>query len=300
MARKTTSGGTRVMPHEAFEAAKFGGLVSRAQSLVLRTRKASALFLERELSVSYAMARRVLDRLERNGIVGPQKDRLSREVLKPKDYFSARKDLALPKKHTGRPTRAEQLLPAAKKAILQHRRASIGFLEEQFQISVTVAMQILELLEREGFVGPTVKRRPRPILAGGTTDIASGRPSKVQKLLQRARQLVLGSQKATIPYLRRQLHIGRRTAREILNILEQEGLVGPASRGGKREILERTTGSKKLRATETPNSFDLVRVERMITALGEENNLARILRALIDDSMELADLKAQLRKLAQK
>lgn len=60
-------------------------LYEQAQVLVMQAEKASASYLQRRLSVGYARAARLLDLLEKNGVIGPANGAKPREILMKSD-----------------------------------------------------------------------------------------------------------------------------------------------------------------------------------------------------------------------
>jgi len=62
-------------------------MYEQAARLVVRTRKASASFIQRKLRLGYARAARLLDAMEQQGLVGPAQGSRGREVLVPPNYF---------------------------------------------------------------------------------------------------------------------------------------------------------------------------------------------------------------------
>jgi len=60
-------------------------LYSEAKNLVIRRGKASTSFLQRRLSIGYNRAARIMEELEKDGIVGPQKGSKARDVLLGKE-----------------------------------------------------------------------------------------------------------------------------------------------------------------------------------------------------------------------
>jgi S-DNA-T family DNA segregation ATPase FtsK/SpoIIIE len=60
-------------------------LYADAKKIILESRKASASFLQRRMRIGYARAARILDMLERNGIIGPPRGSKPREILIKKE-----------------------------------------------------------------------------------------------------------------------------------------------------------------------------------------------------------------------
>lgn len=59
-----------------------GDVYENAKQLVLQTGKASASLIQRRLSIGYARASRILDRLEEDGIIGTAEGAKTRDILK--------------------------------------------------------------------------------------------------------------------------------------------------------------------------------------------------------------------------
>ncbi len=58
-----------------------------AARLVVKTRKASASYVQRRLHLGYTRAARLIDMMEEEGLVGPLQGSKGREILVPADYF---------------------------------------------------------------------------------------------------------------------------------------------------------------------------------------------------------------------
>jgi len=63
-------------------------MYDQAVRMVVETRKASASYIQRRLRLGYTRSARLLDMMEKEGIVGPLAGSKGREVLVPKGYFS--------------------------------------------------------------------------------------------------------------------------------------------------------------------------------------------------------------------
>ncbi len=81
---------------EPIEGARGGGeagdadddLFDEASRLVVQERMASASFLQRRMRIGFSRASRLIDMMEREGLLGPPQGSKPREVLVPRDYFS--------------------------------------------------------------------------------------------------------------------------------------------------------------------------------------------------------------------
>jgi len=62
-------------------------MYDQAARMVVDTRKASASYIQRRLRLGYTRSARLLDMMEKEGIVGPLAGSKGREVLVPKEYF---------------------------------------------------------------------------------------------------------------------------------------------------------------------------------------------------------------------
>ena len=63
-------------------------MYDQAARMVVETRKASASYIQRRLRLGYTRSARLLDMMEKEGIVGPPAGSKGRDVLVPKDHFS--------------------------------------------------------------------------------------------------------------------------------------------------------------------------------------------------------------------
>ncbi|HOC41484.1 MAG TPA: DNA translocase FtsK 4TM domain-containing protein [Thermoanaerobaculales bacterium] len=63
-------------------------MYEHAARLVVKTRKASASYIQRRLHLGYTRSARLLDMMEREGLVGPLAGSKGREVLVPETYFA--------------------------------------------------------------------------------------------------------------------------------------------------------------------------------------------------------------------
>ncbi len=63
-------------------------LFDQAARLVVQERQASASFLQRRMRVGFSRAARLIDMMEREGLLGPQQGSKPRDVLVPQNYFT--------------------------------------------------------------------------------------------------------------------------------------------------------------------------------------------------------------------
>ncbi|MBI3588885.1 MAG: Rrf2 family transcriptional regulator [Candidatus Liptonbacteria bacterium] len=111
--------------------------------------------------------------------------------------------------------------------------------------------------------------------------------------------LLAGRENVSINPLAKHLHVSRPIASRILYLLEKEGLVeGPAG-PRPRIVLASTSSPAKSDAKPPlpPLEYRIRKVEALIRTIGEGSELARILRSLTDEAIELRDIKLGLRGL---
>jgi S-DNA-T family DNA segregation ATPase FtsK/SpoIIIE len=60
----------------------------------------------------------------------------------------------------------DELLPAAKKVIIESQKASASLLQRRLRVGYARAARLLDILEEQGFIGPADGAKPREILAG--------------------------------------------------------------------------------------------------------------------------------------
>ncbi len=142
-------------------------LTQRAKSVVMSHRRASVGLLRRELGVTWAIGKELITRLEKGGVVGPERPKTSRKVLVLTDIRSTGKD---PRhvKPVYPNTKANRLMGQARRVILKHRKTSCVFLQSQLGICKGTAKKILDRLEADGFVGPGIRGHERQILGEET------------------------------------------------------------------------------------------------------------------------------------
>ena len=58
-----------------------------AARMVVKTRKASASYIQRRLRLGYTRSARLLDMMEKEGLVGPLAGSKGRELLVPENFF---------------------------------------------------------------------------------------------------------------------------------------------------------------------------------------------------------------------
>ena len=63
-------------------------LFDEASRLVVSERQASASFLQRRMRIGFSRAARLVDIMEREGLLGPPQGSKPRDILVPPDYFA--------------------------------------------------------------------------------------------------------------------------------------------------------------------------------------------------------------------
>jgi DNA segregation ATPase FtsK/SpoIIIE-like protein len=123
------------------------------------------------------------------------------------------------------------------------RRASNMIVQKRFGIPYQRAIAILDLLEKNGVVGPVNGAVQRAVLItrndltedefnfNKTEDEYGG-----DDLYPTAKELVIRSQKASASFLQRRMGVGYARAAKLLDILEQNGVIGPSNGASPRDV----------------------------------------------------------------
>ena len=72
---------------KSFEESSADPLFQEAIDIIYQTQKASASYLQRRLGIGYNRAARIIEEMEKMGIVGPQKGAKAREIIGTKPEF---------------------------------------------------------------------------------------------------------------------------------------------------------------------------------------------------------------------
>lgn len=158
-------------PVEQNPEAEFEKLVQRGKDIVVKHRRASIGLLQLKMGLDWSRAKEVINQLEKDGIVGPNRPKTSRQVLiLPRDEKPTAKK---PGRKGGKP---EELAEKAKLLILEHRNATYEFLQQKLGTGALTTKRILDILERQGVVSPGTRGQPRRILIEGGGSSASTTP----------------------------------------------------------------------------------------------------------------------------
>jgi S-DNA-T family DNA segregation ATPase FtsK/SpoIIIE len=129
----------------------------------------------------------------------------------------------------------DPLFEQAKEMVVRKQKASATFLQRSLKVGFARASNLLEDLEEAGVVGPEPKKRrtkPRGVLW------TSGEVGSEDPLFEEAKEVVVRKQKGSATYLQRRLKVGYARALNLLDALEEAGVVGPEQGTKPREVLQ--------------------------------------------------------------
>lgn len=212
-----------------------------AVQLVLETRQASTSMLQRRLRVGYNQAARMIEMMEHEGIVGPSDGVKPREVLgrNERAHNDVPQDLL-----------AREFEESVERA-METMQASISMLHRMLRGAYRRgAAHMVELMEQEGIVSLSDGCKLRELLRGNRhahNDVSEGEvdendqeSAELDELGEKydeAVELVLETRQASISMLQRRLRVGYNRAARMIEMMEQEGIVGPSDGVKPREVL---------------------------------------------------------------
>ncbi len=151
--------------------------------------------------------------------------------------------------HSNQPSAIDehQLYTAARALVVETQKASTSMLQRVLRIGYSHAASLINSLETNGIIGPPNSSNPRevfldrekldeiedeeeekensPVLTGDHDD-----------LYEEAKALVLEAGKSSTSYIQRRLRIGYTRAAFIQDLLEKNGVVGPANGAEPRSV----------------------------------------------------------------
>lgn len=126
-------------------------LYIQAKRLVVQQQKATIVMLQRELQVSNLRAGRIIDQLEKDGVIGAARGSQPRKVLLPNyDWMYSNPTL-------------EEVIQATK-LVVASQLASTSFIQRKLQMGYNRSAQIIDRLEEAGVVGPFQSKSVRDVL----------------------------------------------------------------------------------------------------------------------------------------
>jgi|GEM_PF-4035486 len=151
---------------------------------------------------------------------------------------------------------AHQQYLSARALVVEVGKCSTSFLQRILRIGYSNAARLVDLLEENGIVGPQDGSRPRDVhmsveslreieereyeaqerqweIANPSADIDS---DDEDDLYEEAKQAVIEAGKASTSYLQRKLRVGYSRAGRLMDMLEENSVIGPAKGSEPREI----------------------------------------------------------------
>jgi S-DNA-T family DNA segregation ATPase FtsK/SpoIIIE len=147
---------------------------------------------------------------------------------------------------------------AARALVVEVGKCSTSFLQRILRIGYSNAARLVDLLEENGVVGPQDGSRPRGILI--TLDMleeiensesetlekqwelnnpdASNDSDNEDDLYEEAKKVVIEAGKASTSYLQRKLRVGYSRSARLIDMLEENGVIGPADGSKPRPVAE--------------------------------------------------------------
>jgi DNA segregation ATPase FtsK/SpoIIIE-like protein len=136
----------------------FDDLYDEAKEKVLKARKASTSYLQRALGIGYSRACNLIDKLEKEKIIGPNQGAKPREILvkydkKLADAFKAKTA-----------DEEDELYEKAKSATLKAGKVTTSYLQRVMGIGYARSARLVDLLEENGVIEGGSGSKPRKVI----------------------------------------------------------------------------------------------------------------------------------------
>ncbi len=137
-------------------------LYTAARALVVETGKASTSMLQRVLRIGYSRAASLIDKLEENEIIGPQNGSTPRAVYFNVDTLSELEDKEINGQNPTGDT--DDLYDEAVAVVREAEKCSVSYLQRKLRIGYSRAVQLVDMLEEKGVIGPANGVEPRKVI----------------------------------------------------------------------------------------------------------------------------------------
>lgn len=140
----------------------------------------------------------------------------------------------------------DELYEDAKNAVIEAGKASTSYIQRKLRVGYSRAARLMDLLEEGGVIGPAQGSAPREVVGSAesvecATCAAHSFCIEHDPLLEiqygLARKAVIEKGKASTLFLQRQFNIGYARAATLMDLLEQNGVVGPVKGSKSRDVL---------------------------------------------------------------
>ena len=139
----------------------------------------------------------------------------------------------------------DELLETAKSLVIEEGHASISLLQRKLRIEYARASYILDQLENFGVIGPASGANPREVFITPEmykkmkkrAALENANPALVDDMLGEAKELVIKSGHASAAYLERKLNISYARSARLLDLMEEQGVIGPGAGALPRKVI---------------------------------------------------------------
>lgn len=132
----------------------------------------------------------------------------------------------------------DPLYKHAEQLVVETGRASTSLLQRVLRVGYARAACLIDLLEANGVIGPSDGAKPRIIMVTqeeldetaeeeDADDASDAETLEDEELYEAAKQAVIEAGKASTSYLQRKLRIGYSRSARLMDMLEENGVIGP-------------------------------------------------------------------------
>jgi DNA segregation ATPase FtsK/SpoIIIE-like protein len=131
----------------------------------------------------------------------------------------------------------DELYSLARTGVIAAGKASASYIQRKLGIGYSRAINLMEMLEKRGVIGPANGSKPREILIKDADITPLTDECENDERYEEAREAVVSSGKASTSYIQRKLGIGYSHAAKLIDMLEENEIIGPATGSEPRIVI---------------------------------------------------------------